>query len=225
MFVEFQFKDSLNIFNKAEIIGNFNLKNMIMTKKEDNWFCKIELKDGVYVYKYVFDDYIRLNDPQAKEYIIEENGEVWSKIEIQNNQIVLIENLSQVIVNQYVITDKLANKISSDLYRNVFNKIFDEKVAIGISLEGVSKTHSLTVIWYQPDMSIHHIEEQALSPNCETETSNALLWLWINLNDYNRQYLYGLWSVDIYLDGYNIVHDKFSLYDGISSHHIFNVKV
>lgn len=204
-----------NYFNYKNIdgyvLGNFNNFNRelgLMYLSNGIWQFSINLKDGFYIYKYEIGKHIRINDINAYDYKVDENGEVWSILKIENGQIIYNELKIFIELKNYLITNKVYKTISNSIYKKIFDIKNDTKVAIGINLIKLSCIHSATVIWYQPNACIFHVEEKAIViPNNLGEVE-ATAWFWLDLKKINK-YLFGLWTIEIYLDGKLSIKDNF----------------
>lgn len=166
-----------NKHNNVRIIGSFNgydSKNGVMQNNNNGWYYQIDLEDGIYYYKFVIDDLIRLNDPNSNQYIIDDNGEVWSIIEIINEE---IYKGNKTIINHYnySISNRIVESFSFLNKQKTFSLKKDSKIVIAIELYNIVGVHSITALWYQPGMEIFHIEEQVLNGILENENVNAFV--------------------------------------------------
>lgn len=198
--------------DKISIIGSFNNfeadRDLLI---EDNgiWSIDLNVDSGTYRYKYILDNYIRINDPYADEYISDEEGEVWSVVNIPSKDNLNIKG--QIEFRDYVITNRVWNSFNTVYMKKEIDVNHDKKVAVGIESENISGLHSMTVVWYRPDMLIHHIAEEALYVE-EGDLNNAAeTWFWIDLDEEDREYPLGIWRVSIFIDGEYIVEDAFEL--------------
>jgi len=79
----------------------------------------------------------------------------------------------------------------------------DEKAVCWVALEGHSEGHKLRFEFYAPDGSLYYWDE--------VEVEWPLHWYWIWIRGYKAEFLTGIWTTKIYLDGRLVAQHKWKL--------------
>ena len=140
-----------NLFNvEVMYVINGRIKIIRMKPCSRGWKTDIELPDGEYQYKFILNNGIRMNDPNAYGYNVCLNDEVWSVLKIVNGK---IQKGNKIIpkFNKFII-----NNGKMLLYPR------NRACYVSFDLNDVCGVHSITALWYQPDGSLYHIEETTI---------------------------------------------------------------
>lgn len=189
-----------NVFN-AEFIYVVNGKNKAIRMEtcSQGWKTELELPDGEYYYKFILNNGIRMNDPNAYSYAVGLNDEVWSVLKVVNGK------------NQK--GNKIIPKLNKFIINNGKKLLYPRNRACYVSfdLNGVCGVHSITALWYQPDGSLYHIEETTI------ETPINLLYtlketFWVDFEKDTHPFDFGTWMVEIYVDGVKSVREFFNVF-------------
>ncbi|MBQ8625038.1 MAG: hypothetical protein IJ419_02565, partial [Agathobacter sp.] len=87
-------------------------------KVEQNWSC--ECDEEVVRYKFIVNDIIRLNDPQAKHYVLDEKQEVWSMQGTMDEYEAKLET--------YCVSDSVRNSVKDTMKKATY--IYDRPLDI-----------------------------------------------------------------------------------------------
>ena len=151
------------------------------------WDCNIDLKEGVYLYKFAINSLIRLNDPTANEYICDEQGEVWSVIRVNS-----INNISSSST-AYILKAEL--------------QVYLSKYAIiNTELHCDKDIHSISLMWHQGNGKMIKFEEF-----CLHTMNNSLLHKTYILDTSSIPVTSGLYRVIIFIDGEQIYTNYFQM--------------
>lgn len=161
------------------------------------------LRKGQYMYKYLVEGILRLNDPKAECYIVDSAGEVWSFLCVS-------EGLEGKC-NKSKINMNLKVKPLKKEYVYPIDRLIIYKVEVN-ECEGI---HALTAIFYSGNGNVYQINEVVLSP---------CIQLKVNLKEGRCNV--GVWKLDIYLDGCKYTSEYFRVSHRIAcGTNIINVKL
>lgn len=168
-------------------------------KAERCWSCTCEQE--IHMYKYVVNDIIRLNDPNATGYVFDQKYEVWS---VCDKSKAIVPKLSE-----YGISSDKGKSISrvDKKASYIYDKPLD--IYVGIKTQSVIGLHSLTYICFQPDGRIYKIEECAIGKNDVMEEYEVIFQN--HIAHIPGRVAEGMWAFQVYLDGHCIIKDYFVL--------------
>ena len=176
----------------------------------------VEIEDGKYTFKYIYEDNIRLNEEMPYNYVIE-NGEVWSVIKIVKGRKVNRSLHIPLILQKVKISNKiLLPHINLPDCRRI-NKKLDKGINISVYCSGYSGVHSITAIWRNPYGVIYALEEKSIELDVP-QLQYVYVRLYMGIRQ--EQYIYeGIWSVDLYIDGKCLATEAFEIYSGVYGNH------
>ena len=187
--------------------NNFNTGYTNLVKNNNTWSCEIELDEGTYLYKFIINNYMYLNDPNANAYHTR-GEEVWSYINV--SQMPVENSKGKITYLRHIITNRMATSLTmTGTYKEFYMKI-DRKVVLGMEWDPIEGLHEVCVIWYRPDTLIHHISYEIIQV-IENESKAGTTWFWMPLDEEGREYIEGIWNVVICVDGISIMADQFRL--------------
>jgi len=201
--------------DKVSIIGQFNDFNPTATpmiKDNDLWYIELELPEGEHQYKFILNDTIRLNDPNANFYLPDDEGEVWSIAVVNSNGEREEDNSKgNIELLNNIITQRAGGNFIDTRYKDNFNIKMDSTVAVGFEFGHIIGVHAITAIWMTPHMNVHHICEHMLKVSEGDENDAADVWFWIDLTDKEREFPEGVWNVKLFVDGEYVMENRFTL--------------
>lgn len=181
---------------------------------EHNW-C-VEVEDVVLRYKFVINHIIRLNDPQAGAYAIDEHGETWS---VPGDVKAWVPKLQNYNISN-VINAKENTLVKKATF--VYDRPLD--ICVSVDVHNVQGLHSLTFMCFQPDGRIYKIEECSIGRQGKLEDYRVVF-----KNHIERmlgRVAEGMWAIQVYLDGNSMIKDYFVLKRKvISNNTLFNYKM
>lgn len=205
----------LHINEMSVVIGqfnNFDTKTTPMERRRDGWYVEIDLPKGEHSYKFVIDDILVLNDPNATLYLQDDEGEVWSIVEVDSKgEQVTGEYKGTVSLLDHVITNRTREVIEEARYKNSFNLNMDSTVVAGFELGNIRGIHTITAVWVTPLLYMHHISDHIIEVKEGDENDATDIWFWIDLKDKEREYPYGLWSIKLFINGDFVMEDRFNI--------------
>ena len=210
---------------KIMVIDDSNKLIFLMMQYDEKEDCWIYNSSRVVKqYKFVINDIIRLNDPKACRYVLDEKGEVWSvpytdKTDIKDY---MIDNKKIVIDKHGIITKWQSSFKKSQLLWSVLQLdteteyIYDKPIEMEymLILNHLSGIHSVTFMCYQPDGRLFHFEEIALAQRLD----ESQIWeVSVNnrISKMEPKYALGKWQIQIYIDGEYRLTDYFVLKEKI----------
>lgn len=212
-------EQATNVF-QVELVYIYNdkAKTIQMEDKEYYWQAYIQLPDGEYLYKFILNNGIRINDPNAYGYAKWLNGETWSILKIHNGIPITKEYPKTEFVNFRVHNGIMGYGDRTIVYpRNT-------RCYISFDLKNVCGVHSIMSLWYQPDGSLYHIEESTIDADININ-SNYSETFWVNLNQNTHPFKYGIWMVEIYVDGEQKIREYFRVNQGVLQQNLINFVV
>lgn len=176
-------------------------KCVMMKFDATEYHWSVEIDDIVLRYKFVINHIIRLNDPRAGNYTLDERGETWSVPGETGTNLPELQsyNISNVINSRENISLKKATF--------VYDRPLD--IYVSVDVRNVQGIHSLTFICFQPDGRIYKIEECSIGHQENLEDYRVVF-----KNHIERmlgRVAEGMWAVQVYLDGKSIIKDYFVL--------------
>ncbi|PKM93487.1 MAG: hypothetical protein CVU84_15015 [Firmicutes bacterium HGW-Firmicutes-1] len=204
--------------NEISIIGAFNKfdpKATPLRKEKDGWYVEIDLAKGEHQYKFVINNVLRLNDPTASRYLPDEIGEVWSMADVNSKrELITSEAKEPFYLMNHVITNRKVDFIEEARYKNNLSLSMDKTVFAGFEFGAITGIHTITAIWFTPQLFMHHIADHVIEVMEGDENNAAEVWFWIDLEDKTREYPHGIWYVKLLADGEFVMEDKFSIGTG-----------
>ena len=100
----------------------------------------------------------------------------------------------------------------------------DSRCYVSFDLNNVCDVHSITALWYQPDGSLYHIEECTIDAYDNAYTNYAETF-WVTLSQSTHPFKFGIWMVEIYVDGEQKIREYFTVNQGIVQQKLINFVV
>lgn len=222
--MELEYIPSFQGVTQVEVIGytgeNYFRKNLKNIKNK--WFISLLDFSEKIRYKFVVNQAIRLNDSHSEWYEVDNQGEVWSVYDGKDKEKII----PSIELTEYKISDRVRSRLDLVEMKKVINMVDNIKLSVGVHIKNITGTHSITIMWFQPDGRIFSIEERALVVPREHGMCEAETWFWLDVSQITGQYAEGIWGVQVYLDGMLSVNDNFALGRRIYSQHIaFDYKI
>lgn len=219
MEIVYKKEQATNVFQVELVyVINNKVKMAIMNEEEYGWKFDLNLPDGEYLYKCIINNGIRINDPNANKFVKWVNGETWSMLKIHNGNIVPRMYPKTEFANFRVHNGTTGLGCKSVTYPR------DSRCYVSFELNNVCGVHSVTTLWYQPDGSLYHIEESTIDAGDNAYTNYAETF-WVNLNQITHPFKYGIWMVEIYVDGEQKIREYFTVNQGIVQQKLINFVV
>lgn len=203
MRIEFNKNNYFKIYNieLCYVYGN-KVKRIIMIEDINSWYAEVDLKDGEYLYKFIVNDGLKLNDCNAIQYKKWIADEVWSVMKVKDGEIVVGKH-KYIKLRKYSMSPGI--RYGSYLSNRIYNHLYS-KFSISIELENVEDTHSVTAVWYRENGTIYHIEEKTIDIPEKKYIYGVNVVFWINIpNKINSNN----WTIEIYVDGEKHITDYF----------------
>ena len=213
MNVKIGYAESKNlVIDKISVIGDFNNFDPAkgkMIRVDNGWVFNQNLPQGQYKYRFLINDELELNDPEANIYYPDDNEKLWSIIMINEDGERLYNNTEySVHIEGYNINSSLDEKI--EFNKKVFNILLDTKVVTRFEFTQITGIHSLTTAWYSPSGDLFQVTESNLfKPEGQQEPIKT--WFWMDTDQKPRKPPCGLWTVKLFINGGFILEDKFTL--------------
>ena len=188
---------------KMECFDNTNTFQSIpmkYDKAQHYWSCKLDTE--IVRYKFVINDILRLNDPNAGSYMEDENWQVWS-VTGEGNGIA-------PKFSYFNISDNMTRGITKAIKKAAYMLQRPLDIYTGVGICHVKGLHSVTYICFQPDGSIYKLEESSIGQFEANEADYEIIFK-THISPLNGRAAEGMWSYQIYLDGKCVVKDYFSV--------------
>ncbi len=218
MVFEFYFENTYYLpVYEVSVIGRFNHydpKANILKRHKDGYHGTAMFSPGEYEYKFLINGVLRLNDPAAQYYRKDKNGEVWTVLVIDKNGNRLSSETEQRIeLYNHVICGQMVENMEACYSRECFTHA-DERVCAGYGFGNILGTHSITAIWVNPDLAMHHICEHVIEVLPGDMNNATDVWFWLDFHEKRRYYPKGVWRIKLYINGNFIMEDKFHFESG-----------
>lgn len=213
MEVLIRYKESEYIkLQTISVIGSFNNYDKsegYMKKENVIWYYKINLGPGKHYYKFIINDELIINDPEANMYFPDENEELWSVIVINDNDERMYNNEEySVHIDSYMITNYISEE-EKIINKKVFSIVSDKKIVTRFKFNNVTGIHTVVVAWFTPDDELFQYSENNLfAPNREHE---GFMWFWLDLDDNKHRLKLGKWKIKMFIDGEFILEDEIKI--------------
>ncbi|MBQ2744983.1 MAG: hypothetical protein IJF37_05160 [Lachnospiraceae bacterium] len=213
--MEFRFQQDMYGIEMVDlIVYSENGRKIIIPMKAKNtmWVCTLKESQERVIYRFrINGGSIELNDPNANYYITDKFNKVWSVREEE------VTNESSIKIVKSVITDRVMNDINKIVVKKGFNLRENKEVVVGAKVSEVIGVHLVTVIWFQPDGRMYHIDERTLMSDFKVD---AEVWFWLKTSEMSANYCKGAWTLEMYIDGDKVVRDNFIINEKISEQYI-----
>ncbi|MCY1713415.1 hypothetical protein [Caproiciproducens galactitolivorans] len=214
MNVRLEFKNTsyLDVQNVSVILliqGSEQIKPM--QKSEDGWYTQLLLEPGDSMYKFLINNEIRLNDPSANVYMPDDSEELWSVIVIDDLGFRLYNNEQyEVNVEDYSVTN-IVTEIPDVVNRKSFNLTMDKSVVTRFEFNHITGIHAITAVWFNPRGEVHESTENLLYADEKDPESSVFMWFWMQLNEADREYPEGIWTMKLFVDGSYVLEDQYTI--------------
>ncbi|ACB86017.1 glycogen-binding domain-containing protein [Natranaerobius thermophilus] len=197
----------------VEIIGNFTKyqNSLLMEEDKDCWLKTIKLPPGEHLYAFLINGNLRLNDPKANIYMLDNDDQIWSVIIINERGERLYNNQKySVHIEEYKLSSVMSEKPIKN-HKRQYDRFLDQKIVARFLFTQVTGLHSITTAWYTPQGNLFQVSENYLIETNSKETQTKMLWFWLDLRNSKHQLPCGLWTLKLFVDGAFILEDKFQL--------------
>lgn len=185
-------------------------KETPMKKDGENWIFEKPFIKGEYMYAFLINGNLMLNDPMANMYAPDDKEKIWSVLLVDNNGKRLYNNKEySVHIKSYLLSPFITEDKNLQLKR-VYNKFSDEKVVARFTFKNVTGLHNATVAWYKPDGSLYQFSEQYLMEP-EKQGEEIDLWFWLDLKKEKSKMPSGSWLLYLFIDGAYVLEDMFTI--------------
>ncbi|HOM02739.1 MAG TPA: glycoside hydrolase [Acetivibrio sp.] len=213
--MKFPFYYSSNGFDikSISIVGDFNnwdsSKNILQRYDDKTWMTEIELLSGNYKYKFLINDNIFLNDPNALIYTYDDKGNTVSFISIgENNKRFVKAAPASLNIESYSFSVVDKELLSCESKERKCYKDKHSGLAVKIGFTGITGLHTINAIWYSPNNEIYEIQESVLEDSEKIEDGKAEALFQININDDTCE---GEWKLQVFINGAYTLEDSFTV--------------
>ena len=176
----------------------------VWNEKEKKWCVSINVNKYRFIYKFLLNDYVYLNDPYANDFLLID-GEVWaSRCQEKKGQHILKEKIEEI---EYVFSNQMSNSVRTRDMKKIFYSSIDSKVVVGVELRKVLGIHELILLWYDSNRNLQHIDYQIVQPKDGQEEYTVVHWFQMLPNYFGLEEKYRIWEVKIVLDGQLFITD------------------
>ncbi|MDQ0196278.1 hypothetical protein [Paenibacillus wynnii] len=205
--------------NRISVIGSFNDYKEdcgLMRKSGNVWSTEVSLPPGEHNYKFLINHEIKLNDPMANLYLPNESDELWSTIIINDLDQRLYNNEQYTVhIDSYAVSGMITPApISAN--KKGFHLSSDKMVVVRLGFTNLSGLHAVTALWFDARGVLHDIAENMLCADEESPDKPVFIWFWLPLNDTQREYPEGVWTIKLFLDGSYVLEDQVTIMNAIT---------
>lgn len=196
----------------VSVVGDFNNwekdKNMMHKNDEGIWETEISLQPGTYLYQFMVNGQLPLNDTQASLMDVTNKGELKSVIKIsEEGRRLGIDKKYNVNFSDYGLCTE-ENKF--DRSKKQFSIAKDEMLYANFEFKEVTGVHNLTLLWTSPDGSWANIEEYPFYTPEGKEDKPIIISSKLPLD---RSTMTGDWKLQVFINGHFIFEDSFTVLD------------
>lgn len=215
MIITFEYKETPYLHvNNISVIGSFNEYNPNlgrMKRIDDKWIWTTSIPTGEYKYKFFINNCIKLNDVSANMYSPDDNGELWSCLIINKDDLRLYNNTSySVNIDDYALSSQIYDG-DIKVNKKDFNLALDKKVVSRFTFTNITGIHSVTVLWFDAAKNFFDYSENILFSSEEILDKPIVLWFWIDLQKRDVIYSEGIWTMKLFIDGEFALEDIFHI--------------
>lgn len=207
------YKESEHIDIKTiSIIESFNdydKSKGYMKKEGDIWYYKVNLDSGRHYYKFIINDQLIINDPEANMYFPDKNEELWSVVVINDNDQRMYNNEEySVNIDEYKLTNNISEEVKIASKKS-FSIIGDKKIVARFKFSNITGLHVVTLAWFTPDNELFQYSENNLFS--KNRGDSKYLWFWLDLDNRNHKLKLGQWKIKLLIDGEFILEDDIKI--------------
>lgn len=174
-----------------------------MSRELGQWNCRCELPPGEYGYRFLVNEALELNDPQANVYQPDAENKLWSYLRIGSDGKRRYNwEPYPVTLTGFAVTSVVGEKLPA-LQKKKFNLHVDKQAAAGFQFSNVSGLHTVTTAWFGPTGTLYEYSESIL---CGETGGEPILWFWLPLDSTSPQ---GRWRFTLFVDGEALLTDYF----------------
>jgi len=145
MGIELKFCTDMSV-DSVSLVSNFNDTTLVkerMAKCGDIWTYKSNIRSGEYLYKFLIDNELLLNDPYANAYVIDDKNEIWSYLKVdKSGDRLFIEVDCSVNVSEFSLCSSIT-KLENIISKQVFNLSMDKQVVAKFRFDVVIGLHAV----------------------------------------------------------------------------------
>ena len=201
----------------VSVIGSFNgydAAKGVLEKEGDVWFTYIALEPGEHYYKFLINNEILLNDPNANIYLPHAEDGLWSVIKINEEGERLYNNEPYAVhIEDYAVSGTITEE-KININKKSFHLRMDKQLVVRLGFREIVGLHAVTVVWYDSRGAFYQMSEQKLYAAEQKEM--VFLWYWLDLTEFEKEYSEGLWTMKLFIDGSYVLEDKFSVTSSIT---------
>lgn len=208
--------------NEINIVWE-NVKTPSKPMKKNNgiWSVDFFIPEGQYFYRFLINNKILINDKMANMYLPDKGDMLWSVLIVDSNGERLYNNEQySVNIDEYTITNNIYEIDSMPTNKKVFNLSVDVMVATRFAFTNVTGIHTVNLIWVNPLGDIFDMSENNLFITDERLNLPIIIWFYLDLQNKTVNFIEGLWSAKLLVDGEYILEDKFRI---IQAHQLSNI--
>lgn len=215
MIKNFYYYQEKNINNVSVLLKNMQIC-IPMICEGDFFRASVSLREGKYTYKFMVNNTIRFNDPDADNYVLDENGEVWSECIVQD-ELEQSKKICSTTVKKYILSNRrILDKLIS---KREFFVSMDTHIYMSTEICMRKGIHSITEVWHRADGILYAVREHPVE--MKNDGINKKIFF-ISLN--SKKIRLGIWRIDIYVDGKKMISEYFSIaFRNASRQHFINV--
>lgn len=213
--MKFPFYFCTNSFSveKISVIGDFNnwdsSRNTLKKYDDDIWMTEVELSPGNYRYKFLINDNIYFNDPNARIYTNDDKGGTASAIIIaQSNKRMFNLKSASLNIESYSFLGFDKELLSCEVKERIYYKDKHSSVVLKIDFSDIKGLCTVNAIWYTPDNEIYTVQENVLE-DCvkDGNAANEALFQ-IDIKDDLPE---GDWRLQIFINGTFTLEDSITI--------------
>jgi len=195
------------------VIGDFNnwdsSRNSFKRHDDGTWMTEIELSPGNYRYKFLINDSIYFNDPNALIYTHDDKGGTASSIIIgENNKRIINIKPASLNIESYSFLCVDKDLLSCENSEKKYYKDKHSSLTLKIVFSDIIGLCAVNAIWYTPNNEIYEVQESVLEDRVKDEVNGNEALFQIDINDDTPE---GDWKLQIFINGTFALEDSFTI--------------
>lgn len=200
MELSYQDPDGVSI-ETIQVIWDDNVISPVsMILNNGIWRMQMESNEKKYLYRFLINNSISVNDPYANMYGSDCDGTLWSVyFENEENQRLYNSTQYYLEIKELLLSDTVKDIIVPQR-DNRFFPIADKMTAICVKISDGTGLHTLTMLFINPNHEIIDLAEQTVDLDMKEE-DDIIVWFYRNIDQKRKDFMYGTWTYLLLVDG------------------------
>lgn len=215
MKIKFMLRESPYLcVQSVSVLGSFNGYDKeagAMNKVPEGWVTEVELLPGEHYYKFLINEQFMLNDPQNNVLLKHLNDELWSVIVInEQNERLFSNKMYPLKIESYAVTS-VQTELPVAINKKTFYLGMDTKLVTRFSFTNIKGLYCISALWFDAQGQFFDYSENILFEDEFSSEQPVYLWFWLPLQEPDKVYPEGQWTLKLFVNGGYVLEDKYTL--------------